>query len=48
MFSFEMYCEAPLAEWDDQLVRMATEQIVSFRDGRIAYLGGRQESLHLI
>ena len=48
MFSFEMYCERPLPEWGGQVVRMATEQTVAFTGGRIAYLGGRQEQLHLI
>lgn len=48
MFSFEMYIEARVPEWGDQVVKVATEQIVSFRDGAIAYLGGRQTELHLI
>ncbi len=48
LFSFEMYTEAPLAQWDDQVVRIATEQIVAFTNGKISYLGGRQEQLHLI
>lgn len=48
MFSFEMFIEANVPEWDNQVVKLATEQIVSFRDGAIAYLGGRQTKLHLI
>lgn len=48
LFSFEMYCRAPVADWDGQEVMMATEQIISFADGQAAYLGGRQEELHLI
>lgn len=48
MFSFEMFIETTVPEWDGQVVKMATEQIVSFRAGAIAYLGGRQTGLHLI
>src|SRR5690554_461094 len=48
MFSFEMFIETSLPEWDDQRVKLATEQIVAFRDARVTYLGGRQTELYLI
>ena len=48
MFSFEMYVDERVAEWDDQLVRFKTEQIAAFTGGQIEYLGGRQTELHLI
>lgn len=48
LFSFEMYVESSLPEWDGQLVRLQTEQIVAFTGGRIEYLGGRQTELHLL
>ncbi len=48
LFSFEMYIEHTVPEWDDQQIKLATEQIVAFTAGRINYLGGRQISLHLI
>lgn len=48
MYAFEMFIEQPLPEWDGQRIRLATEQGVAFTGGRVAYLGGRQERLHLI
>jgi len=48
MFSFEMYVDEPVAEWNGQVVRLKTEQIAAFTAGRIVYLGGRQTELHLI
>lgn len=48
MFSFEMFIEMRIPEWDDQQVKLATEQIVAFRDETITYLGGRQTEFHLI
>ena len=48
MFSFEMFIETRIPEWDDQQVKLATEQIVAFRDETITYLGGRQTEFHLI
>lgn len=48
LFSFEMYCRGNVAEWDGQSVMLATEQIVAFTEGRVAYMGGRQERLHII
>lgn len=48
LFSFEMFIEQPLAEWGGQLLRVATEQIVAYSGGKVTYLGGRQEQLHLI
>jgi hypothetical protein len=48
LFAFEMYVDRPLPEWDDAPVRIASEQVVAFQHGRVAYLGGRQERLHLV
>ncbi len=48
LHSFEMYIEATVPEWDDQLVRCSTEQIVAFTGGEIHYMGGRQTEYHLI
>ncbi|HLR46675.1 MAG TPA: M24 family metallopeptidase, partial [Deinococcales bacterium] len=49
LYSFEMYTEGAVPEWDGQVVRLATEQIVAFSGGRVSYLGGgRQTALHLI
>ncbi len=48
MFSFEMFIETPLPEWDGQRIKLATEQIVAFAGGSITYLGGRQTELYLI
>ena len=48
LFSFEMYCRSDISEWNGQSVMLATEQIVAFTEGQVAYLGGRQEKLHLI
>lgn len=48
LFSFEMYCHCDVPEWDGQQIMLATEQIVAFTEGRIAFLGGRQEELHLV
>ncbi len=48
LFSFEMYVEQPLPEWDGATIRVGSEQIVAFHQGRVAYLGGRQERLHLV
>lgn len=48
MFSFEMYIEQPLPEWDGQTIRIATEQIVAFTAEGVSYLGGRQTELHLV
>lgn len=48
MFSFEMYIEHAVEEWNGQVLRFKTEQIAAFTDGRVAYLGGRQTELHLI
>jgi hypothetical protein len=48
LFSFEMYIEHAVPEWDHQPVKLATEQIVAFTGGAVHYLGGRQTALHLI
>ena len=48
MFSFEMFIEMDLPEWDGQRIKLATEQIVAFRDATVTYLGGRQTELYLI
>lgn len=48
MFSFEMFIEINLPEWDGQRIKLATEQIVAFRDAAVTYLGGRQTELYLI
>ena len=48
LHSFEMYAEVAVPEWDGQRVKCATEQIVAFSGGEIAFLGGRQTELHLI
>lgn len=48
LFSFEMYLDAPVSEWQGQTVRFKTEQIAAFTSGEIYYLGGRQTELHLI
>jgi Xaa-Pro aminopeptidase len=48
LHSFEMYAEVPVPEWDEQRVKLASEQIVAFTGGRIHFLGGRQTELHLI
>jgi Xaa-Pro aminopeptidase len=48
LFSFEMYLDESVPEWDGQTVKFATEQIAAFTAGRIQYLGGRQTELHLI
>ena len=48
LFSFEMYVDEHIPEWDDEVVRFKTEQIAAFTEGRIVYLGGRQTELHLI
>jgi hypothetical protein len=48
LFSFEMYLEASIPEWQGQVIKFATEQIAAFTEGRIQYLGGRQTELHLI
>jgi hypothetical protein len=48
LFSFEMFIEHAVPEWDDQVVKLASEQIVAFTGGTVHYLGGRQTALHLI
>jgi hypothetical protein len=48
LHSFEMYAEVPVPEWDEQRVKLASEQIVAFTKRRIHFLGGRQTELHLI
>lgn len=48
LHSFEMYVDAAVPEWEDQRVKMATEQIVAFTAGGVHYLGGRQTDLHVI
>lgn len=48
LFSFEMFAEVAVSEWDGQRVKLASEQIVAFTGGRVHYLGGRQTELHLI
>ena len=48
LHSFEMYVELPVAEWDGQRVKLASEQIVAFTGGQVHFLGGRQTELHLI
>jgi Xaa-Pro aminopeptidase len=48
LHSFEMYAEVAVPEWDDQRIKLASEQIVAFTGGRIHFLGGRQTALHLI
>jgi len=37
-----------LPEWNNQEIRMALEQTVLFKDGRMWFFDGRQEHLHLI
>ncbi len=48
LYSFEMFAEVAVPEWDGQRVKCATEQIVAFTGGRVHFLGGRQTELHLI
>ncbi len=48
LYSFEMFAEVDVAEWDGQRVKLASEQIVAFTGGRVHYLGGRQTELHLV
>ncbi len=48
LFSFEMFVAHPVPEWDDQRVKLATEQIVALTGGTVHYLGGRQTAWHLI
>jgi len=48
LHSFEMFVEVPVPEWDQQRVKLASEQIVAFTGGRIHFLGGRQTELHRI
>ena len=48
LHSFEMFAEVTVPEWGDQKVKLATEQIVAFSEGRIEFMGGRQTRLHLI
>lgn len=48
MFAFEMFAIVEVPEWQGQRVKLATEQVTSFMNGRATYLGGRQTELHLI
>ena len=48
LYSFEMFVEVGVPEWNGQRVKCATEQIVAFTGGRVHFLGGRQTELHLI
>jgi Xaa-Pro aminopeptidase len=48
LFSFEMFIEHAVPEWENQRVKLATEQIVAFTKAGVNYLGGRQTELHLI
>ncbi|ADI14443.1 M24 family metallopeptidase [Truepera radiovictrix] len=48
LFSFEMFVEHALPEWDGQRIKLATEQCVAFRGGEVHFLGGRQTAWHLI
>lgn len=48
LFSFEMFVEHDLPEWDGQRIKLATEQIVAFTGGAVHFLGGRQTAWHLI
>ncbi len=48
LYAFEMYVRTAVAEWDDQVVTLATEQVVAFTGGRVHYLGGRQTAWHVI
>lgn len=48
LHSFEMFAEVAVPEWGGQRVKLATEQIVAFAQGRIEFMGGRQTELHLV
>ncbi len=48
LYAFEMYLRTPVAEWDDQVVTLATEQTVAFTGGHVHFLGGRPTALHVV
>ncbi len=46
--SMELNIKQSVPEWDGQEVQMALEQDVMFTSGKVYFLAGRQEKLHLI
>jgi len=47
-YSIELNAKRPVAEWDNQVVRMALEEDALLAGGVIRWLDGRQTTLHLI
>ena len=47
-YSIELNVAVPVPEWDGQLVRIALEEDAVLTQGKIGWLAGRQEQLHLI
>ncbi|TVR24545.1 MAG: M24 family metallopeptidase [Anaerolineaceae bacterium] len=47
-YSNELNVTAPVAEWDDQIVRIALEEDILLTGGRVYWLDGRQEAFHII
>lgn len=48
VYSIELNVRCPVAEWDGQEVRIALEEDAALSGGRMRWLAGRQEALHLI
>jgi Xaa-Pro aminopeptidase len=47
-YSIELNVRCPVAEWDGQEVRIALEEDAVLSGGRMRWLAGRQEALHVI
>lgn len=47
-YSNELNVTAPVAEWGDQVVRIALEEDILLTGGRVYWLDGRQEAFHII
>jgi Xaa-Pro aminopeptidase len=47
-YSIELNIRCPVPEWDNQEVRIALEEDAVLSKGRMRWLAGRQEALHLI
>ncbi len=47
-YSNELNVKVTVPEWDDQVVRIALEEDILLRDGRVTWLDGRLEAFHLI
>lgn len=47
-YSIELNIKTPLAEWDDQMVRIALEEDAVLQHGKMRWLNGRQTAFHRI